>query len=47
VATAIIGRGRVVASAERYVDVEGHLEESGTERVLATARGRFFPVARR
>jgi len=24
--------------------VEGRLEEFGTERFLATARGRFFPV---
>lgn len=43
----ILGRGRVTADHGRYVDVEGRLEEFGTERILATARGRFFPVARR
>jgi acyl-coenzyme A thioesterase PaaI-like protein len=41
--TPVLGRGRVVADHGRYVDVEGGLEEFGTERLLATARGRFFP----
>lgn len=40
----ILGRGRLTADHGRYFDVEGHLEEFGTERVLATARGRFFPT---
>ena len=42
--TAILGRGRLVEDHGRYVEVEGRLEEFGTERFLATARGRFFPV---
>ena len=42
--TPIIGRGSLVADHGRYVDVEGRLEELGTGVVLATARGRFFPV---
>jgi acyl-coenzyme A thioesterase PaaI-like protein len=44
--TPIIGRGGLVADHGRYVDVEGRLEDLGTGRVLATARGRFFPVRR-
>jgi uncharacterized protein (TIGR00369 family) len=44
VETALVGRGRVVATTARYVDTEGRLEEFGTDRVLATARGRFFPL---
>lgn len=40
----ILGRGRLVADHGRFIDVEGQLEEFGTGRVLATARGRFFPV---
>ena len=41
--TPLLGRGRLVADHGRYVDVEGSLEEFGTARVVATARGRFFP----
>ena len=44
--TPLVGRGSLVATHARYVDVEARLEEFGTDRVLATARGRFFPVAR-
>jgi acyl-coenzyme A thioesterase PaaI-like protein len=44
--TPIVGRGSLVTDHGRYVDVEGHLEELATGRVLATARGRFFPVKR-
>ena len=40
----ILGHGRLVTDHGRYIDVEGHLAELGTDRVLATARGRFFPV---
>jgi acyl-coenzyme A thioesterase PaaI-like protein len=40
----ILGRGRVVTDHGRYIDVEARLEELGTAVVLATARGRFFPV---
>jgi len=43
--TPIIGRGSLVANHGRYVDVEGRLEELGTGAVLATARGRFFPIS--
>jgi acyl-coenzyme A thioesterase PaaI-like protein len=42
--TPLLGRGRMVANHGRYVDVEGSLEEFGARRVVATARGRFFPV---
>ena len=42
--TPLLGRGRLVANHGRYVDVEGSLEEFGARRVVATARGRFFPV---
>jgi uncharacterized protein (TIGR00369 family) len=41
--TPLLGRGRLVADHGRYVDVEGSLEEFGAARVVATARGRFFP----
>jgi uncharacterized protein (TIGR00369 family) len=44
--TPLLGRGRVVADHGRYVDVEGSLEEFGAARVVATARGRFFPLAK-
>ena len=43
--TPLLGRGRVVRDQGRYVDVEGSLEEFGAARVVATARGRFFPYA--
>jgi acyl-coenzyme A thioesterase PaaI-like protein len=42
--TPLLGRGRLVANHGRYVDVEGSLEEFDARRVVATARGRFFPV---
>ena len=42
--TPLLGRGRVVKDRGRYVDVEGSLEEFGIGRVVATARGRFFPI---
>ena len=42
--TPLLGRGRLVADYGRYVDVEGSLEEFGIGRVVATARGRFFPI---
>jgi uncharacterized protein (TIGR00369 family) len=41
--TPLLGRGRLVTDHGRYVDVEGSLEEFGAARVVATARGRFFP----
>jgi acyl-coenzyme A thioesterase PaaI-like protein len=45
--TPLLGRGRLVADHGRYIDVEGSLEEFSARRVVATARGRFFPVAPR
>ena len=42
--TPLLGRGRLVRDFGRYVDVEGSLEELGAARVVATARGRFFPI---
>jgi acyl-coenzyme A thioesterase PaaI-like protein len=39
----LLGRGRVVADHGRYVDVEGRIEAFPGGRLLATARGRFFP----
>ncbi|MBX9820030.1 PaaI family thioesterase [Afipia birgiae] len=42
--TPIVGRGSLVADYGRYVDVEGRLENLSTGVVLATGRGRFFPV---
>jgi acyl-coenzyme A thioesterase PaaI-like protein len=42
--TPLLGRARLVADHGRYVDVEGSLEEFRARRVVATARGRFFPV---
>jgi uncharacterized protein (TIGR00369 family) len=40
--TPLVGRGRVTARYDRYVDVEGAIEDLTTALVLATARGRFF-----
>jgi hypothetical protein len=40
--TPILRRGRLTARHNRYVDVEGLLEELATSEVLARARGRFF-----
>ena len=42
--TPILGHGRLVTDHGRYLDVEGRLEELATGRLLATARGRFFPL---
>ena len=39
----LIGRAHAVAATEKYVDVEGVLEEFATGAVVAKARGRFFP----
>lgn len=44
--TPLLGRGRLVTDHGRYVDVEGSLEEFGSARVVATARGRFFPLVK-
>jgi acyl-coenzyme A thioesterase PaaI-like protein len=45
--TPMLGHGRLVTDHGRYLDVEGRLEELATGRLLATARGRFFPLAPR
>jgi acyl-coenzyme A thioesterase PaaI-like protein len=42
--TPLVGRARLVADHGRYVDVEGHIEALEGGDVLASARGRFFPV---
>jgi acyl-coenzyme A thioesterase PaaI-like protein len=42
--TPIVGHGSLVADHGRYIDVEGRLENLSTGVVLATGRGRFFPV---
>ncbi|HEX7883077.1 MAG TPA: PaaI family thioesterase [Afipia sp.] len=42
--TPIVGRGSLVTDHGRYVDVEGRLESLSTGDVLATGRGRFFPL---
>jgi acyl-coenzyme A thioesterase PaaI-like protein len=42
--TPLLGRARLVANHGRYVDVEGSLEDWNARRVVATARGRFFPI---
>jgi uncharacterized protein (TIGR00369 family) len=43
-ATPILGRARLLEDHGRYLDVEGQLETVEGGRVLATGRGRFFPV---
>ena len=42
----VLGRGWLVQDHGRYVDVAGQLERFDDRTVLASARGRFFPVAR-
>jgi acyl-coenzyme A thioesterase PaaI-like protein len=41
---AILGQGRLVSDHGRYVDVEGELLDPESKELLATAKGRFFPV---
>ena len=41
---ALLGRGRLVEDRGRYVDVEGEILAPDTNDVLATAKGRFFPI---
>ena len=41
---AVLGRGRLVTDHGRYLDVEGELVDPDTEDVLASGRGRFFPI---
>jgi acyl-coenzyme A thioesterase PaaI-like protein len=40
----VLGRGRLVTDHGRYVDVEGDLIDPDTQEVLATGKGRFFPI---
>jgi acyl-coenzyme A thioesterase PaaI-like protein len=42
--TPLLAHGRLVTDHGRYVDVEGRLAELGSERIVAIARGRFFPI---
>jgi len=42
--TPLIGHGHVTQDHGRYVDAEGRLEELATGRLVASARGRFFPI---
>jgi acyl-coenzyme A thioesterase PaaI-like protein len=41
---AVLGQGRLVADHGRHVDVEGELVDPDSNEVLATGRGRFFPI---
>jgi acyl-coenzyme A thioesterase PaaI-like protein len=40
----LLGRGRAVKDAHRYLDLEGTLEVLETGEVVARATGRFFPM---
>ena len=40
----LLGRGRAVKDAEKYLDLEGTLEVLETGEVVARATGRFFPL---
>jgi acyl-coenzyme A thioesterase PaaI-like protein len=40
----LLGRGRTVKSASKYLDLEGTLEVLETGEVVAKATGRFFPI---
>lgn len=40
----LLGRGRAVKDASKYLDLEGTLEVLETGEVVATATGRFFPM---
>ncbi len=40
----LLGRGRAVRDGEKYVEVEGSLEDFERREVVARATGRFFPL---
>jgi acyl-coenzyme A thioesterase PaaI-like protein len=40
----LLGRGRAVREAPKYLELEGTLEDLGTGEILARATGRFFPL---
>lgn len=41
---ALLGRGRAVKQTEKYLDLEGTLEDLETGEVVARATGRFFAI---
>lgn len=41
----LLGRGRAVREATKYLDLEGTLEDLETGELFARATGRFFPMA--
>ena len=43
----LVGRGRAVRANGRSLDLEGSLEDLESGVVVATAAGRFFPIAER
>ena len=40
----LLGRGRAVKKASKYLDLEGTLEDLETGEIVAKATGRFFPI---
>ena len=40
----LVGRGRAVKQAEKYLDLEATIEDLETGEVVARATGRFFPM---
>jgi uncharacterized protein (TIGR00369 family) len=40
----LLGRGRVARQADRYLELEGSIEDLATGEVVARATGRFFPM---
>jgi acyl-coenzyme A thioesterase PaaI-like protein len=40
----LLGRGRALKQAEKYLDLEATLEDLETGEVVAKATGRFFPM---
>jgi uncharacterized protein (TIGR00369 family) len=40
----ILGRGRAIRAAPKYLEVEGTLEDFATKEVVAKATAKFFPI---
>jgi acyl-coenzyme A thioesterase PaaI-like protein len=40
----LLGRGRAVKQAPKYLDLEGTIEDLETGEIVAKATGRFFPM---
>jgi acyl-coenzyme A thioesterase PaaI-like protein len=40
----LLGRGRAVLDSGKYIDLEATLEDWATGELVATGRGRFFPM---